>query len=50
MRENEIFEGQGIGWWLEIDGAFEKLVTQMAKSGKQGRGPTGRTLPASALA
>lgn len=50
IRENEIFEGQGIGWWLEINGAFERLVAQMGKSGKQDRKPTGRIPPANALA
>ena len=50
MRENEIFEGQGIGWWLEINGAFERLVAQMGKSGKQHRKLTGKMPPASALA
>jgi SET and MYND domain-containing protein len=50
LRENEIFEGQGIGWWLEINGAFERLVSQMGKSGKQVPKPRGKIAPASALA
>ena len=36
IQENEIFEGHGVEWWLEIIGAFERLVLQMGKVGKQG--------------
>uniref|UniRef100_A0A8H8CJ56 SET domain-containing protein n=1 Tax=Psilocybe cubensis TaxID=181762 RepID=A0A8H8CJ56_PSICU len=34
LREYELFEGQGIGWWTQINAAFERLVNQMAKPSK----------------
>ncbi|KDR79233.1 hypothetical protein GALMADRAFT_1229155 [Galerina marginata CBS 339.88] len=39
IQENEIFKGQGIGWWLEINGAFERLVSQMGKGKKERSNP-----------
>ncbi|PPQ84392.1 hypothetical protein CVT25_012491 [Psilocybe cyanescens] len=50
VQENELFEGQGIGWWTEMNGVFERLMTQMAKPGKQGQKPSTKIAPAARLA
>ncbi|KAF8960707.1 hypothetical protein BDZ97DRAFT_1290131 [Flammula alnicola] len=50
VRENEVFEGQGVGWWAEVNGAFERLVSQMGKAGKQGLAPGGINAASAALA
>ncbi|CAA7257505.1 unnamed protein product [Cyclocybe aegerita] len=44
IKEHELVQGEGVQWWLEINGAFERLIAQMSQSGTKGTRKSSRVV------